>query len=93
GRRFDAVIVDIDHSPDHLLHMSHAGFYRPPGLAQLAEHLLPGGVFALWSNDPPNPAYLDALATAFATAEATVVSFDNPLQGRAATNTVYLAHA
>lgn len=91
GRRFDAAIVDIDHSPEHLLHMSHAGFYRPAGLAQLAEHLLPGGVFALWSNDPPNPTYLAALAGAFATAEATVVSFDNPLQGRAATNTVYLA--
>jgi spermidine synthase len=90
GRRFDAVIVDIDHSPEHLLHPSHAGFYRPTGLAQLTEHLRPEGVFALWSNDPPNPAYLAALAGAFATAEATVVSFDNPLQDRTATNTVYL---
>jgi spermidine synthase len=91
GRRFDAVIVDIDHSPEHLLHPSHAGFYRPAGLARLAERLLPGGVFALWSNDPPSAAYLAALTGAFATAEATVVSFDNPLQGRAATNTVYVA--
>ena len=91
GRRFDAVIVDIDHSPEHLLHPSHAGFYRPAGLAKLAAHLLPGGVFALWSNDPPDPAYLAVLAEAFATAEATVVSFDNPLQDRTATNTVYLA--
>jgi spermidine synthase len=93
GRRFDAVIVDIDHSPEHLLHTSHAGFYRPAGLAQLAGHLLPGGVFALWANDPPNPAFLAVMAGAFATAEAIVVSFDNPLQRRAATNTVYLARA
>jgi spermidine synthase len=91
GRRFDAVIVDIDHSPQHLLHASHAKFYRPAGLARLATHLLPGGVFALWSNDAPDRAYLALLAEAFATAEVTVVSFDNPLQDRAATNTVYVA--
>jgi hypothetical protein len=48
-------------------------------------------VFALWSNDPPDQAYLAVLAEAFAAAEATVVSFDNPLQDRPATNTVYLA--
>ncbi len=93
GRRFHAVIVDIDHSPEHLLHASHAAFYRPAGLAQLAGHLLPGGVFALWSNDPPDRAYLAVRAGAFASAVATVVSFDNPLQDRPATNTVYLARA
>jgi hypothetical protein len=32
GRRFDAIIVDIDHSPSHLLHPSHGGFYEPSGL-------------------------------------------------------------
>ncbi len=32
-RRFDAVVVDIDHSPRHLLHPSHAGFYAADGLA------------------------------------------------------------
>jgi hypothetical protein len=48
-------------------------------------------VFALWSNDAPDRAYLALLAEAFATAQAAVVSFDNPLQDRPATNTVYLA--
>src|ERR1700737_791076 len=54
GRRFDAVLVDIDHSPRNLLHPRHAALYEPEGLARLAEHLHPGGVFALWSNDPPD---------------------------------------
>jgi hypothetical protein len=93
GRRFDAVLVDIDHSPSHLLHPSHAGFYEPPGLSRLAARLRPGGVFALWSNDPPEAAYVAALGGVFADVEATVVRFDNPLQDREATNTVYLAHA
>src|ERR1022692_937114 len=49
GRRFDAVLVDIDHSPRNLLHPRHAALYVPEGLASLAKHLRPGGVFALWS--------------------------------------------
>src|SRR5437660_6635550 len=29
GRRFDAVLVDIDHSPTNLLHPRHAALYQP----------------------------------------------------------------
>src|ERR1700709_2520169 len=49
GRRFDAVLVDIDPSPQNLLHPNHAALYRPEGLRRLAGHLHSGGVFALWS--------------------------------------------
>lgn len=91
GRRFDAVIVDIDHSPDHLLHPEHGNFYRPAGLRRLAGHLRPGGVFALWSNDPPEPGFVDTLASVFPQVEAEQVRFPNPLQGRESANTVYLA--
>ena len=90
GRRFDAVLVDIDHSPRNLLHPGHAALYQPEGLRRLAEHLHPGGVFALWSNDPPDEAFKAVLAGAFATSEAHVVTFDNPLQDRDASNTVYI---
>ena len=90
-RRFDAMIVDIDHSPRHLLHPSHATFYQPAGTRRLADHLHVGGVFALWSNDPPDAGYHAVLASAFETVEAHTVEFHNPLQKRAATNTVYLA--
>jgi spermidine synthase len=91
GRRFDAVLVDIDHAPDNLLHPSHAAFYRPDGLRRLAGHLRPGGVFALWSNDPPDEAFGAALASIFPTSQAHVVTFYNPLQDRDASNTVYVA--
>lgn len=90
-RRFHAVIVDIDHSPRHLLHPGHAGFYAPAGLRRLAGHLHPGGTFALWSNDPPDEQFLAALGGSFAAARAETVRFPNPLQDRAAANTVYLA--
>ncbi|WP_149359458.1 polyamine aminopropyltransferase [Lolliginicoccus suaedae] len=91
GRRFDAILLDVDHSPRHVLHPRHAAFYERPGLEHLATHLRPGGVFALWSNDPPDKEFLDRLASTFTTSEAHVVEFANPLQGGTSTNTVYTA--
>lgn len=90
-RRFDAVIVDIDHSPSHLLHPGHHDFYTPEGVSRMAARLRPGGVFALWSNDPPDDTYVRTLEQSFVAVRAEVVVFDNPLQGRDAANTVYLA--
>ncbi|RKS06985.1 hypothetical protein DFP74_2635 [Nocardiopsis sp. Huas11] len=91
GARFHAVVVDIDHSPRHLLNPAHAPFYEPEGTRRLAEHVRPGGVFTLWSNDPPDEAYLDVLRGEFTGVRAEVVSFPNPYQDRPATNTVYVA--
>jgi len=91
NRRFHAILVDIDHSPRHVLHPSHAGLYETEGLRRLHHHLHPGGIFALWSNDPPDAPFTATLAAVFATAKAEVVSFHNPLQDRDATATIYLA--
>jgi spermidine synthase len=90
GRRFDAVLVDIDHSPQNLLHPRHAALYEREGLARLAEHINPGGVFALWSNDAPDAAFSAALAAVFARSDAHVVSFDNSFGDHDASNTVYI---
>lgn len=90
-RKFHAVILDVDHSPRHVLDPSHQHFYTLDGTAKLANHLHPGGVFALWSNDPPDGEYLRILEAVFPGAHADVIEFDNPLQSKSATNTVYLA--
>lgn len=91
GRRFDAILLDIDHSPVALLDARSSGFYEPVGLHQLATHLKPGGVFGLWSNDAPDDAFTARLSDVFAQAWAAPVTFDNPLQKRPFTQTVYLA--
>lgn len=91
GRLFDAVIVDIDHSPAHLLADGSAGFYSVAGTQELSTHVRQGGCFALWSNDPPDDGYLAVLSEVFVDVAADVVRFPNPLQDRPATNTVYLA--
>lgn len=91
GRRFDAILVDIDHSPEEWLDARSADFYGPAGLRALAAHLHPGGVFGLWSNDPPDAAFVARLEAVFARARAEPVTFHNPLQNRPFTQTVYLA--
>lgn len=58
-------------------------------LARLAELLHPSGAFALWSNNPPDEAFLQNLASVFREAKTQAVAFLNPLQNRMATNTVY----
>ncbi|MDO8542389.1 MAG: hypothetical protein Q7S40_18270 [Opitutaceae bacterium] len=91
GRQFHAVLLDIDHSPRHLLHARNAVFYSAAGLGAFAAHLHPGGVFAMWSDDPPDAEFLAALQTVFATARAEIVKFPNPLLGRESASTVYIA--
>lgn len=87
----DAVIVDIDHSPRHVLSPEHAPFYGSRGVAQVAAWLRPGGVFALWSNDPPDDDYLAVLREALTDCEARVVEFLDNTGERTARNTVYVA--
>lgn len=91
GRKFDAILLDIDHSPDALLDPRSSGFYRPAGLRQVATHIKPAGMFGLWSNDKPDPAFVDVLNVAFGNARAEPVTFFNPIQEREFTQTVYLA--
>jgi spermidine synthase len=91
ARRFDAILVDIDHSPNLLLDPKTADFYQPAGLRRLADHLCAGGVFGLWSNDLPDELFTGRLAEVFAAARAERVTFYNPLQNRDYTQTVYLA--
>lgn len=90
GRQFDAVLLDIDHSPRALLHDDSAPFYSETGLGQLATHLRPGGVFALWSNEPPDEPFTALLRRLFPSVKAHEVSFFNPFQDRLACNTVYV---
>lgn len=90
-KSFHAVLVDIDHTPRHVLHPSHAGFYTPEGLWPLADRLNPGGVFALWSDDPPDRDFMAVLEEIFASCQAHVVTFPNFYTGGEGSSTVYIA--
>ena len=92
GRAFDAILVDIDHSPNFLLDPKNDSFYQPEGLRRLARHLRPGGVFGLWSDERPDDAFTARLGSVFVEARAEPVTFQNPLQDKPFTQTVYLAN-
>jgi spermidine synthase len=92
GRKFDAILLDIDHSPSNVLQSSHAAFYAPEGLRGVASHLRPGGVFAMWSNDPPDAGFVRDLDQVFARTSAHTVAFDNLQQDGKVACTVYVSH-
>lgn len=91
GRRFDVVLLDVDHTPRHVLHPSHAPFYTAAGLARMRALLSDDGVFALWSDDPPDEEFGEVLGEVFAGWQAHVVNFANPYGGADRSNTVYVA--
>jgi spermidine synthase len=90
-RLFHAVLLDIDHSPRNLLHPRHGAFYEVDGLRSLAAQLHPEGVFALWSDDPPDEVFIAALNTVFAATRAHIVGFQNALLQNESASTVYVA--
>jgi len=90
-RKFDAVLLDIDHSPEHFLDQTNESFYASEGLASIQNQLKPGGVFALWSNDPASEAFVAHLRSAFGCATAHNIEFPNPYTRSTSVNSVYVA--
>ncbi len=90
-RKFDAVLLDIDHSPKHYLDEKNESFYGVEGLYDLKRHLKTDGVFALWSNDTADEEFTKHLASVFGTASAHNVEFANPYTNSTSVNSVYVA--
>lgn len=90
GERYDAILLDVDHSPRHQLDPSHADLYTEAGLRSLARHLVDGGVFALWSDDPPDDEFLATMRLVFDEVQGVVVDFPNPVTGGMSSNSVYV---
>ena len=91
ARRFDAILLDIDHSPEHWLSAASEGFYSTHGLEVLAQHLRPHGVFGLWSNDGADERFTARLENVFNDVRPSMVSFDNPYSGGKSSCTIYVA--
>lgn len=88
---YHAVLLDIDHSPAHLLTEKNARFYSTEGLRTFSRLIKPGGLFGLWSDDPPEEKFLASLGEVFDSVESHIVPFHNPIQDEDFESTVYLA--
>ena len=91
GRKFDAVLLDIDHSPEHFLDAGNKSLYTSEGLASIRNQLKPNGCFAIWSNDPANEDFTAHLTSAFGSAMGHNVEFPNPYTNSISVNSVYVA--
>jgi spermidine synthase len=91
-RKFDAVLLDIDHSPEHFLDEKNKSFYGDEGLNSLRKQIKTGGAFALWSNDSADEKFTTHLTSIFGTATAHNIEFANPYTNSISVNSVYVAH-
>jgi len=87
----DAILLDIDHTPTNVLHQTNTHFYTTEGLTELAQHLKPGGVFALWADGAPEAGFTTRLNEVFADATAHTIEFENPITARTSIGAVYVA--
>ncbi len=87
-----AVLLDIDHSPSHWLNSGNSSFYTESALTKMADKLHPGGIFGLWSNDPPDDDFINLLNVVFYSSDSHIINFPNPYTDDESTNTVYIAH-
>jgi len=90
-RKYHAILLDIDHTPTHVLNPSNLHLYTEQGLSELASHLQNDGVFALWSDGHPVDTFTEQLNKVFNNAKAHLVEFDNPVTGGSSVGTVYVA--
>jgi spermidine synthase len=90
-RRFDAILLDIDHSPEHFLDEKNKSFYSAEGLNSLRKQIKKGGVFALWSNDAADEKFTKHLESIFGITTARNIQFTNPYTNSISVNSVYIA--
>lgn len=87
----DAILLDIDHSPSHWLNQANSSFYSETSLKILASKLRSGGIFGLWSNEPPDAQFIQRLDEVFESSQSHIVEFANPYTTGKSSNTVYIA--
>jgi len=90
NRRFDAVLLDIDHSPEHFLDARNKPFYTAEGLASVRTQLKTRRMLALWSNDPANDDFTKHLTEVFGSAAAHDVD-PKSVHNSISVNSVYVA--
>ena len=90
-KKYDAILLDIDHTPTNLLSVTNKHFYTLEGLAELATHIKPDGVFSLWADGAPEESFADHLGKVFVDVKAHAIEFANPVNGSTSVGAVYVS--
>jgi spermidine synthase len=88
-RKYDLILIDVDHSPDERLGEENASFYQVSGLERAREHLEPGGMLGVWSYAESSP-FVTAMQAVFPLVDVVPVSFANEVAEEDETNWLFL---
>lgn len=75
-KKFDVILIDVDHSPDERLDTKCGQFYTRQGLEAASKHLKEDGVLAVWSYAQDSH-FSDALRDVFTEVRVEPISFKN----------------
>jgi len=89
-RRYDLILIDVDHSPEERLGKENAFFYTKAGLELARQHLNPGGLLGVWSY-AESSAFVEALNAVFPIVDVVPVDFENEVAAEAETNWLFIA--
>lgn len=89
-KRYDAILIDVDHSPDELLDPRNRSFYTVAGLTHVRGHLAAGGVIAVWSSGP-SETFARSLAEVFSEVKLETICWRNDLIDRDQRDDLFLA--
>jgi len=90
GRKWDLILIDVDHSPDERLDGASGSFYTDRGLQRAKEHLASEGILAVWSYAESSP-FADALRRVFSEVRVEPVTFENKLIDEEHTDWLFFA--
>jgi len=90
ARRYDLILVDVDHAPELRLGNSNYAFYTEETLRRVREHLAPGGVLGVWSY-AESIDFGHLLERVFAEVRIECETFQNPVVEEEESNWLFLA--
>jgi spermidine synthase len=90
ARRYDLILIDVDHAPEERLGDTHDVFYSDGALRKSREHLAPNGLLGVWSY-AESPAFAKLLGRVFAEVRVERVTFWNPVSEEEESNWLFLA--
>lgn len=89
-KRYDLILIDVDHSPDEKLDDGNGHFYTAEGLRRAKLHLEENGVLGIWSY-AESPRFADALHEVFREVRIEPVTVFNNLINEQQTDWLFFA--
>ena len=89
-RRYDLILIDVDHAPEERLGDGSDAFYTEGVLLKAREHLAPEGILGVWSY-AESPGFAQVLERVFGEVRIERLNFPNPVIGEVEENWLFLA--